>query len=116
MADAGAVELTKNPDAMIGALRKIENRSSLGAIPGQVEALFIDSDSSGFWATHPSIGERCEALVRYGGGRDPGPLPLPEPAAEDAQESLQDMTEDEEDAERETPPMTGTVPAAGPWA
>src|SRR5690606_28094584 len=43
MADAGAVELTKNPDAMISALRKIENRSELGAIPGQVEALFIDS-------------------------------------------------------------------------
>ncbi|BCJ91184.1 protease HtpX [Terrihabitans soli] len=76
MADAGAVELTKNPDAMIGALRKIERRSNLGAIPGQVEALFIDSDSAGFWATHPSIAERCEALVRYAGGHDPGPRPL----------------------------------------
>jgi heat shock protein HtpX len=76
MADAGSVELTKNPDAMIGALRKIERRSNLGAIPGQVEALFVDSDSSGFWATHPSIGERCEALVRYAGGHDPGPRPL----------------------------------------
>src|SRR5690606_30988518 len=29
VADAGAVELTKNPDAMIGALRKIEGRSSV---------------------------------------------------------------------------------------
>jgi heat shock protein HtpX len=29
VADAGAVELTKNPDAMISALRKIEGRSSL---------------------------------------------------------------------------------------
>jgi heat shock protein HtpX len=76
MADAGAVELTKNPDAMISALRKIERRSDLGAIPGQVEALFIDSDSSGFWATHPSINDRCAALVRYAGGRDPGPRPL----------------------------------------
>jgi heat shock protein HtpX len=76
MADAGSVELTKNPDAMIGALRKIERRSNLGAIPGQVEALFVDSDSSGFWATHPSIGDRCEALVRYAGGHDPGSRPL----------------------------------------
>ena len=42
MADAGAVELTQNPDAMISALRKIERRSDLGPIPGQVEALFID--------------------------------------------------------------------------
>lgn len=79
MADAGAVELTKNPDAMISALRKIERRSELGTIPGQVEALFIDSDSSGFWATHPSIGERCAALVRYAGGHDPGPRPLSTP-------------------------------------
>ena len=31
LADAGSVELTKNPDAMISALRKIENR---GELPG----------------------------------------------------------------------------------
>ena len=31
LADAGAVELTKNPDAMITALRKIENRGELAA-------------------------------------------------------------------------------------
>lgn len=89
MADAGAVELTKNPDAMISALRKIERRSDLGAIPGQVEALFIDSDSSGFWATHPSIGERCAALVRYAGGHDPGPLALPGSAEADAPDSIE---------------------------
>src|SRR5262249_61830978 len=29
LADAGSVELTKNPDAMISALRKIENRGEL---------------------------------------------------------------------------------------
>ena len=33
LADAGAVELTKNPDAMISALRKIENRGELKAPP-----------------------------------------------------------------------------------
>ena len=33
LADAGAVELTKNPDAMISALRKIENRGELKARP-----------------------------------------------------------------------------------
>jgi heat shock protein HtpX len=119
MADAGAVELTKNPDAMIGALRKIERRSSLGAIPGQVEALFIDSDSAGFWATHPSIGDRCAALVRYAGGRDPGQLELPaSEEAEEPPESLQDATDSESDAERQQrtgPPLPGTVPATGPW-
>src|SRR3954462_2059356 len=35
LADAGSVELTKNPDAMISALRKIENRGDLeGATSG----------------------------------------------------------------------------------
>ena len=33
LADAGSVELTKNPDAMISALRKIENRGELPARP-----------------------------------------------------------------------------------
>ena len=31
LADAGAVELTKNPDAMISALRKIEGHGELAA-------------------------------------------------------------------------------------
>lgn len=123
MADAGSVELTKNPDAMIGALRKIESRSSLGAIPGQVEALFIDSDSSGFWATHPSIGERCEALVRYAGGRDPGPRPVEDGSADP--ESLQNAQGLETHQQRLEPPRAqsplpdpdpGTLPAGGPWS
>lgn len=33
LADAGSVELTKNPDAMISALRKIEGRGELPARP-----------------------------------------------------------------------------------
>jgi heat shock protein HtpX len=36
LADAGSVELTKNPDAMISALRKIENR---GELPGATSAV-----------------------------------------------------------------------------
>jgi heat shock protein HtpX len=121
MADAGAVELTKNPDAMISALRKIERRSDIGAIPGQVEALFIDSEASGFWATHPSIGERCAALVRYAGGRDPGPRPLS--TMEEGygeQEGLQNAKELETDQEQEQEregrsPLPGAEPAGGAW-
>ncbi len=33
LADAGSVELTKNPDAMITALRKIEGRGELEGRP-----------------------------------------------------------------------------------
>ena len=96
LADAGAVELTANPDAMISALRKVEGRSDMPAMPSQVQAMLLDwpRGASGFnlWATHPSIAARVQALVAYAGGRDPGPIrdeppqPAPEPegAAPDA--------------------------------
>ncbi|MBU4039221.1 MAG: M48 family metallopeptidase [Alphaproteobacteria bacterium] len=78
VADAGAVELTKNPDAMISALRKVEGRSSLKG-PDELQQLFLDNQPDGvglegLFATHPSIQKRVEALVRFGGGVDPGVL------------------------------------------
>jgi heat shock protein HtpX len=82
LADAGAVELTKNPDAMIGALRKIEGRSEIEA-PRQVQEMFIDlpraAGLAGLFATHPSIDDRVKALVDNAGGRDmPRPIePVP---------------------------------------
>jgi heat shock protein HtpX len=77
VADAGAVELTKNPDAMISALRKIEGRSSVRG-PDEVQQLFLDNQADGvglegLFATHPPIQKRIDALVKFGGGRDPGP-------------------------------------------
>ena len=80
LADAGSVELTKNPDAMIMALRKIERHANLPAVPDQIAAFFIESPaasggSDGLFATHPSVDDRVAALVSYAGGHDPGPLP-----------------------------------------
>ncbi|QDH73291.1 M48 family metallopeptidase [Brevundimonas sp. M20] len=77
VADAGAVELTKNPDAMISALRKVDGRSSLKG-PDEVQQLFLDNQPDGvglegLFASHPPIQKRIEALVKFGGGRDPGP-------------------------------------------
>jgi heat shock protein HtpX len=87
LADAGAVELTKNPDAMIMALRKIENRGELNGVTSAVMEMCVDNPRSGFedmFATHPSIESRVDALVRMAGGRDPGPLEaLPEPGTAD---------------------------------
>jgi heat shock protein HtpX len=82
LADAGAVELTKNPDAMIMALRKIENRGELRTATSAVMEMCFDNPHSGFadlFSTHPAIDKRVEALVRTAGGRDPGPIALPEP-------------------------------------
>src|SRR5262249_53168664 len=48
LADAGAVELTKNPDAMISALRKIENRGELEVATSGVMEMCIDNPREGF--------------------------------------------------------------------
>ncbi|CAN5423278.1 M48 family metallopeptidase [soil metagenome] len=78
VADAGSVELTKNPDAMISALRKIEGRSYVKA-PDDVQGMFLDNTPEKgnlvdeMFATHPPIGKRIQALIKFAGGRDPGP-------------------------------------------
>jgi heat shock protein HtpX len=80
LADAGSVELTKNPDAMISALRKIENRGELPGATSAVMELCLDNPREGFsdlFATHPSVDSRVQALVKFAGGHDPGPLALP---------------------------------------
>ena len=72
MADAGAVELTKNPDAMIRALQKISGRAELSHVPAEVREMAFENPRTGFsglFATHPPIEERIEALVKFGGGR-----------------------------------------------
>ena len=72
VADAGAVELTKNPDAMITALLKISGRGELARAPSGIMELCVDNPRSGFFdlfATHPSIDDRIAALTRYAGGR-----------------------------------------------
>jgi heat shock protein HtpX len=81
LADAGSVELTKNPDAMISALRKIENRGELPGATSAVMEMCVDNPREGFedlFATHPPVDSRVDALVRFAGGHDPGPLAVPQ--------------------------------------
>jgi heat shock protein HtpX len=80
LADAGSVELTKNPDAMISALRKIENRGELQGATSAVMEMCVDNPREGFadlFATHPSVDSRVGALVKFAGGHDPGPIAVP---------------------------------------
>jgi heat shock protein HtpX len=82
LADAGSVELTQNPDAMISALRKIEGRGELPGATSAVMEMCVDNPREGFgelFDTHPSVENRVAALVKYAGGRDPGPIVLAEP-------------------------------------
>jgi heat shock protein HtpX len=71
LADAGSVELTKNPDAMIRALQKISGHAKLDA-PAEIREMAFENPKSGIsdlFATHPPIKKRIEALVKFGGGR-----------------------------------------------
>jgi heat shock protein HtpX len=98
LADSGSVELTKNPDAMISALRKIEGRGELASANSAVMEMCIDNPRVGFanvFDTHPSVEKRVAALVQFAGGHDPGPMTLDPPA---------------EQGQIESPP------ADGPWA
>jgi heat shock protein HtpX len=126
LADAGSVELTKNPDAMISALRKIEGRGELPGATSAVMELCLDNPREGFsdlFATHPSVNSRVQALVKYAGGHDPGPLALPSQAAPD------DPPQPPEDAQVPPPLPSGPwgapgspagtpppEPAQGPWS
>src|SRR5580700_7869689 len=101
LADAGSVELTKNPDAMISALRKIEGRGELPGATSAVMEMCLDNPRQGFgelFDTHPSVDSRVAALIKFAGGHDPGPLALP-PQQSDA------------DEDQSEPP-----PPSGPWS
>src|ERR1700692_467017 len=106
LADAGSVELTKNPDAMISALRKIEGRGELPGATSAVMELCVDNPREGFadlFATHPSVESRVQALVKFAGGHDPGPLALPSDTTQQP---------DDQPATEKTPPP----PPHCPWS
>lgn len=76
LADAGSVELTKNRDAMINALRSISQDSTIESIKKDtVSALCIAnpfpkaaglmSSFHEFFSTHPTIENRIELLKKY---------------------------------------------------
>jgi len=106
LADAGSVELTKSPDAMISALRKIEGRGELPGATSAVMELCVDNPREGFsdlFATHPSVESRVQALVKYAGGHYEGPLALPMHPSNGP------------DDQAEQPGDGQTQPPTGPW-
>lgn len=72
LADAGSVELTKNPDALISALLKISQNAEVPHVPSEVRQMFIENppsafDVGGLFATHPPIAQRIKILEELGG-------------------------------------------------
>jgi heat shock protein HtpX len=129
LADAGSVELTQNPDAMISALRKIEGRGELPGATSAVMELCVDNPREGFgelFDTHPTVENRVEALVKYAGGHDCGPIALAPPSAETNDDSGSDQPPPDSGpwgsaADADTPPAgppegpPAPDQGAGPW-
>jgi heat shock protein HtpX len=72
LADAGSVALTKNPEALISALRKIAGNPALPDVPPEVRQMFIENPPGGLaalglFATHPPIEARIRVLEQLGG-------------------------------------------------
>jgi heat shock protein HtpX len=119
LADAGSVELTKNPDAMISALRKIEGRGELPGATSAVMEMCIDNPREGFgelFDTHPSVERRITALIKFAGGHDPGPIALPPPRdiADDDETSAVEPWGSSEDTTTSAP--SDAPENRGPWS
>ena len=72
MADAGAVELTRNPDAMVSALEKVSGRHRIEDVPAELRQMFLHdarTDFMGLLATHPPLERRIAALRAYAGAQ-----------------------------------------------
>ena len=64
MADAGAVQLTKKPEAMMAALMRIAGMDKVPAMPGDIQMMCIENTVPflGMFATHPPIEKRIQVL------------------------------------------------------
>ncbi|HEY0901193.1 MAG TPA: M48 family metallopeptidase [Micavibrio sp.] len=64
MADAGAIQLTKNPEAMMRALMRIAQRDRIPDLTGDIAMMCIENSHAflGVFATHPPIEARIRAI------------------------------------------------------
>lgn len=67
IADAEAVQLTKNPAALASALLKVESNYRVGSARDEDDAMMIAGDADGAYATHPTVAQRIAALARTTG-------------------------------------------------
>lgn len=79
MADAGAVELTKNPSAMMRALMRISGRAKIPETTDDIAMMCIENASPflGLFATHPPIERRIRAISDMTGEVIPDSASLP---------------------------------------
>ena len=82
----------------------------------------VDNPREGFadlFATHPSVEARVQALVKFAGGHDPGPLALPSNTADEPESRTIGHRNPPPPrgpwAMPASPPASGRPAAQGPW-
>lgn len=85
MADAGSVELTKNPDAMMRALMRIAGKDRIPEATDDIALMCIENSRPffGLFATHPPLEERIRTIAEISGV--PVPTLIPGRRAEDGE-------------------------------
>lgn len=111
MADAGSVELTKNPEAMMRALMRIAAHNRIPVATDDIALMCTVNNTPflGLFATHPPIEARIAALAQISGAPVPDRMTLP-PAR---QESRLARLEGAEDAAAEVREENGAP--RNPW-
>jgi heat shock protein HtpX len=77
MADAGAIELTRNPEAMMRALMRISGRDQIPEATDDIALMCIENSVPfmGLFATHPPIEKRIAAISQTTGAPIPDLTP-----------------------------------------
>jgi heat shock protein HtpX len=78
LADAGSIELTKNPEAMMRALMRIAGRDDVPGMPQEMQQMCIENSTGfiGLFATHPPIEDRIRTISEMTNT----PVPVLQPA------------------------------------
>ncbi len=121
LADAGSLELTKDPEALISALRKISANPDVPHVPSEVRQMFIENpphmDFTELFATHPPIADRIRVLEQLGGVHpEPPAQPLSPPAHPQAHGPWNQPLQERGPwgpHDRQSPPHDD--PSRGPW-
>ena len=103
MADAGAIEITKNPDAMMRALMRISGRDRIPETTDDIAMMCIENHKPfmGIFATHPPIDQRIKAISEVTNTPIPDPSHL---APISKENSFSEQTRDK--SERKNPWLT----------
>ncbi len=84
MADAGAIEMTKNPSAMMSALIRISRHERIPATSEDIAMMYTHNSKPflGLFSTHPPIDKRIKTISEITGTPVPEIRPAPAPAKE----------------------------------